>query len=224
MFSYEAIRLRRDAEKNLRNKRAEARKKAEEIAAHPETKIITKADIPAPWEYIENLYPRISSAIAQTKIFKNENTAFCKNVGIPPEAGGVFLVQACTIVICWTNDKFKDDVVICHEMLHYTSQLLGGHMVSRAFEEDFAYGKSVKYLTDHGYSKQWICEEYMLPYYWSMDISRSQRRLRRQLNSIEKEEARQRAMIKCNDIIDLEMKGGVWYPWPNDEPDRFDLI
>ena len=33
-------------------------------------------------------------------------------------------------------------------------------------EEDFAYGKSIPYLLDNGYSEEWIVKEYMWPFYF----------------------------------------------------------
>ena len=212
---YEAIRRRREAEGHMRSSDAETGEKIAAIAAHPETKIIKRQDLSSPWEYVEDLFPRIAPAIARTNIFKNENTAFCKNIGIPSEAGGIFLIRASTILICWNEDRFKDDVVVCHEMLHYASQLLGGSMKSVDAEENFAFSKSINYLISRGYTKEWIRDEYMLPYYWSREY--------RNDPSLGKEDAKTKAMNICDGIIAQEMYG-IRYEQDCGCEDRFDTI
>lgn len=174
----------------------DAKRKVQEIAAHPETVIVRREQMPGPWEYVESLFPRIAPVVSETIIYKNENTAFCRNIGVPAEAAGLFFVNASAILLCWNDSKFKDDVIICHEMLHYASRLLGGRMESVAVEEDFAYMKSIRYLNSQGYSDAWIAGEYMLPYYmgreWSKDRS-------------DKEQAKARALSLCEKMVSAEL-------------------
>lgn len=224
MHSYEAICKRREAEEEYSKSVEEAKEALEKLSKHPETKIITRGDHPFAWRYVEDMFPRIAQSIQEMKVYKNENTAFCKKIKVPPHAGGIFFIRSSTILICWTKEKFADDVIICHEMLHYAAQLLnGGRMGTEAIEEDFAYSKSIKYLNLRGFSDDWIAKEYMLPYYSSKEINLTQEKLARPLTRKEREEAKERAIAHCKAVIDLELRNKEPEP-PPPEVDRFDLI
>lgn len=216
---YDHLRRRREYEESLRQNNEAAKEKIAEIAKHPETKLIRRDDMPDPWVFVEQLFPRIAPTIATTVVYKNENTAFCKNIGVPPEAGGLFFIKASAILLCYNKEKFKDDVVICHEMLHYASQLLGGKMQTSNIEEDFAYFKSIPYLSLHGYSDKWIAEQYMLPHYWG----REYHRLAKEGAKDAKEKGRELGLEICFKAIEAELRGPV-VPKDNDNEDRFDVI
>lgn len=214
---YDAVKSRRKFEEQLRDNGDEAKAKIADIAAHPETVVITRDTLPEPWIYVEDLFPRVAPALTNLKIYKNENTAFCRNIGVPASAGGLFFIKASAILICWSDDKFEDDVVVCHEMLHYTSQLLGGHMRFSDVEEDFAYSKSIAFLRERGYSEQWIAEEYMLPYYWGREWRKFK------MDPLQKDAARADAIRVCKAIVEAELRGQK-EPEETDDPDRFDVI
>ena len=91
---YDAIRRRRAYEAMLRDNGEETKKKMVEVAAHPETTTISREQMPDPWLYVERMFPRIAGVIAQTKVLKNDNTAFLKNMGFPEAAGGLFFPKA----------------------------------------------------------------------------------------------------------------------------------
>lgn len=220
---YDAIRKRREFEAHLRDNGDESKKKVVEVAAHPETLILTRDHMPDPWVYVERLFPRIAGNIAGTKVYKNNNTAFLKNLGFPEAAGGLFFPKASTILICWSRDKFKDDVIVCHEMLHYADQLLGGTMRSREADENFAYHNSIKYLELRGYMPKWIAEEYMLPYYWGLEVARLKKKQGESITDAEEEKAKADAIFKCMTVIEGELYGK--HPeTPQEDQDRFDLI
>lgn len=184
-----------------------------EVSSHPETIVVRRQDMPAPWAYIEDMFPSIAPIISKTIVYKNENTAFCRKIGIPDGVGGLFFIGAGAILICWTKEKVKDDVVICHEMLHYASQLLGGRMQCREAEENFAYSKSILYLVANGYSEDWIMKEYMLPYYLGMVLAKNRNQ----------EQARLEAIETCRNMISFEL-GRPLETCDTEEVDRFDDI
>lgn len=220
---YDAIRRRREFEEQLRDKGDESKKKIHEVAAHPETVILLREKMPDPWVYVEELFPRIAKTISETKVYKNDNTAFLKNLGFPEAAGGLFFPKASAILICWSRDKFRDDVIVCHEMLHYADQLLGGTMKSREADENFAYYNSIKYLDLHNYTSKWIAEEYMLPYYWGLEVARLKKKPEESLTEAEEQRAKETAIAKCMQAIEAELYGKHPEIIEEDQ-DRFDLI
>jgi len=220
---YDLIRNRREFEAKLRDNGDESKKKIKEVAAHPETTMILREKMPDPWVYVEALFPRIATVISKTQVYKNDNTAFLKNLGFPEAAGGLFFPKASAILICWNRDKIKDDVIICHEMLHYADQLLGGTMKDRNADENFAYHNSIKYLELHGYKPEWIAGEYMLPYYWGLEMSKLRKKPEEPPSKEEEETAKKAAMAKCLAVIDSELYGKHPEIQVEDQ-DRFDLI
>lgn len=168
---HEAIRAKRDAGRSSREKKGELEEKVRKIASHRETRTISRKDMPEPWAYIENKFPRLANVLSKTTIYKNANTAFCKKLGIPPDAGGVFVPAVSAVLVCYAR-KIPDEAVVVHEMLHYCSQLMGSRFVNADEEEDFAYLESIPYLAQRGYGRHWIAESYLLPYYTSREVEK----------------------------------------------------
>jgi hypothetical protein len=187
---------------------ARALRMAAEIRAHPETKELGRGDLLRAYEYAEGLFPSAAPAISALRVLKNENTAFCRNIGVPRGAGGIFLIEASAILVC--HNPFPDDVVVVHEMLHFVSQVLGSRFANAASEEDFAYIKSIPYLTGIGWSREKIRDEYMLPYYLGLELAMSGGRTAEQ-----RDEAKSLAIAKCEAILSSETGGG-----PADVPRR----
>ncbi len=224
MRTYEAVQKRREAEKKYQDSIEKQKEYVRKIKEHPETIVITRDNLPAPWIYVEEMFPRIASSIADMIVYKNENTAFYKKIDVPAGVGGLFFIRASSILICWTKEKFTDDVIACHELLHYAGQLLnGGPMGTEAIEESFAYSKSVKYLNLHGYSDQWIIDEYMMPYWSGFERRLEEKELGRALTKTEMERNKGKAAARCRGIIDFELRKTEAKP-ASDEFDRFDLI
>lgn len=208
----EALRKRRELEKQLKERASLAREKAEQIAKHRETVLLSRDDHPEAWKFIEEMFPRLSTVISQTKVYANKNTYFCEKVGIPPNAGGLFIIKASAIVLC--HSKCPDDIVIVHELLHYCSQLMGSRFRNEGFEEDFAYQTSIPYIAQRGYSEDWIAEKYLLPYYWSREQEALLRKKRAakgkpppKLTLSEKYKAKDLALEKCKSIVHRKLHG-----------------
>jgi hypothetical protein len=87
---------------------------------------------------------------------------FLSKIGYPASAAGLF-VPPCNIIV--SRSSFSIDVIVVHELLHYASKLCGSRGRNVALEEEIAYNKSVPYLLDRGYSTEWICQHYLLPYF-----------------------------------------------------------
>lgn len=199
----EALKKRREIELELKRRAEDARKKAKQIIEHPETVVLLRDKFPEAWEYVEQSFPRLAERIRHTKVYKNENTYFCKKLGIPKEAGGLFIIKASMVLICY--GKFSDDVVIVHELLHFISQLIGSRFVNQDHEEDFAYTNSIPYLATR-YDEEWIVNKYMLPYYWG----REQVALGRKPTLAEKESTKLIAIEKCKLLIKNSLKNNTY--------------
>jgi hypothetical protein len=220
MSRQECVKRRRAYEQQLRS---DAKKSAEALAKikkHFDTQPLGRESYPEAWGYVESLFPSLSEKIRNTKVYKNENTAFCASIGVPKEAGGLFFIKTGAILICWTR-SFKDDVVIVHEMLHYCSQLLGSRFGNRNIEEDFAYLKSIRYLLSKGYDEKFIQEQYMLPHYLTNEYAD----LGHKPSLAERDECRERALARIKALYDQELNP----PPPEaeeeeDDLDRFDFI
>ncbi len=219
------VRLRRAYEQQLRD---DAKKSAEvlgKIQQHFDTKRLGRDSYPDAWEYVENYFVALAPKIRNTIVYKNDNTAFCAKINVPKEAGGLFFIKTGAILICYTRG-FKDDVVIVHEMLHYCSQLLGSRFRNRNIEEDFAYLKSIRYLLSKGYDEKFIQEKYMLPHYFTFEMSKIS--TGKPLSGTERAECRERAIQKVKALYDQElldpMDLGGEPPEDDDDLDRFDFI
>lgn len=204
--------------------RAKAKESAlkivEQIKQHPETRLLVRGEIPHAWQYVEESFPSVANRVKATVVYKNDNTAFCKKVGIPQGAGGLFFIPASTLLVCH-NPVFGDDVVVVHEMLHYVSQLLGGSMRNERLEEDFAYSKSIRYLLSRGYTEDWIVEKYLLPYYHGYEVHQLRSSRARPLAS-EMAAAKEAAIARCRRIVAAET-GQAPEPPPKTRTSRFDF-
>ncbi len=229
MNRYEYVRQRRAYEQQLRDDAKKSAEVLDRIKKHFDTTLLGRETYPEAWQYVENLFPGISDKIRNTKVYKNENTAFCSKIGLPKEAGGLFFIKTSAILICWTR-SFKDDVVIVHEMLHYCSQLLGSRFQNRLVEEDFAYLKSIRYLLSKGYDEKFIQEKYMLPHYFTHEMSKaSQASGGGRLTPAQRAECRDLALGRVKSLYDQEladpyMPTVVPEAEDDEELDRFDFI
>jgi len=209
---YEAIRARR-----LREAKLKEGDKWKEILAlirgHPETRVMGREQLLPAYSFVERMFPAVAPAIRSMVVYKNDNTAFCRRIGIPKEAGGAFLVRASAILICYTglmSAPVPDDVVVVHEMLHYVAQLMGSRFTSSVSEEDFAYAKAIPYLLEQGAKEDWIRQRYLLPYYWSLEMLKCIREQHGPVQeSLYKELARKVALERCEMMIRQEKDGSV---------------
>jgi hypothetical protein len=155
--------------------------------------------------------------LSSTRILKNDNTAFCRNIGIPVGAGGLYVKPSSTILVLYS--KFPDDIVIVHELLHLVSRMLGGEG-STIVEEDFAYGQSLPYVLGRG-DRDWVLHKYLMPYYVGYVIKK------KKLDSASAKgmrEAKKLAEEHCNRMIEAAL--GIM-PTPsmsNDLLDGFDYL
>lgn len=202
----EALRRRAEAREDAKGRVRASNEKVEKIASHRETVVLTREDHPEAWEYVEEAFPRLAQRIRETTVYRNENTYFCKKIGIPPSAGGLFIIKASAILVCY-NRKLEDDVVIVHEMLHYASQLMGSRFRHEDEEEDFAYLRSIPYLARR-YGRDWIAGTYLLPYYWSRERRDEEKARNRRLTPKEDSECRARALDKCKSLVDKTLGEG----------------
>jgi hypothetical protein len=212
MRLYEATRLRREREIAIRGRGLHM---VEEIRGHPETKEMGRDKLIGAYEYVESLFPSAAPAVSAMRVLKNENTAFCRRLGVPPGAGGLFLVDASSILVCY--NQFPDDVVVVHEMLHFVSQVLGSRFRNERAEEDFAYSKSIPYLVGIGWARERIRDEYLMPYYLGLELSKIARRP----PASSMDEAREAARLTCCAIVSSELGDGPKAP-PARRPSRFD--
>jgi hypothetical protein len=146
---------------------AKAKKMMGVVRTHGNTKRVVREELVRPYEFVEGMFPSVAKVIAQTRIYKNTNTAMLTRLGLR-HAGGVYIRFANSILICYTT-TFPDDVVAVHELLHAASDLMGASLKALPEqEENFAYSRSVPYLLARGYNQEWIITKYMWPYYMGL--------------------------------------------------------
>lgn len=222
---YEHLRLKREREEAERSANSLWNERIAKLAAHPETKLLVKENHPKAWAYVEQMFPLIAELISNTKIYKNTNTAFCDKIGVPRGAGGLFVKPASAILVCWNKDRIPDDVVIVHEMLHFSSQLLGSRMASEEVEEYFAYVKSIPYLISRGFDKKWIAEEYLFHYHYGKVLNETAKKLGKEVHKLgmgDRAMAKEETIRRTMGIIDDEL--GVKKEQDDVNEDRFDFL
>lgn len=188
----------------------------EQIKAHSQTRILARDDLPGAYAYVEGLFPSCADAVSKTPIYKNDNTAFFPRIGLP-SAGGMYIRPVGAVVICYAK-QFSDDVVAVHELLHCVHALLGSQAASERQEEDFAYGKSIPYLLDNGYSEKWVVEEYMWPFYFGEAHARNP--------TMDPEGVEKQCRLTCTKMVKFG-HGGVDRDVGKERPpreDRFGLL
>jgi hypothetical protein len=205
-----------------RGAREDALKVVERIRDHPDTRVLSREALLPAWLYVEGLFPSVANKVGLTSVYKNDNTAFCKKIGIPCGVGGMFFISASTLLVCH-NTVFGDDVIVVHEMLHYVSQLLGGAMKNRRLEEDFAYSNSINYLLSNGYDEKTTQEKYLLPYYHGYEVNEWSRWHKGRPPASVVATAREKAMERCRSMI-LSATGRQAPKPPEARPGRFDYI
>jgi hypothetical protein len=188
----------------------EWRRRFDELVAHRETEELPRNCHMEVWEYVEKMFPRISTTLAEVKIYRNTNTAFCRRVGFPPQAGGLFVRPVGAIAVFY-NRKIPDDVVVLHELLHAAAQMLGP-MRGSEFEEGFAYERSLPYLLER-YDRDWVATNYLMPYYSTRVRDRDYGGRRPELRR-DREELHRKAMEFCNSLIDSALQA------PDDDDDE----
>lgn len=176
------------------------------IKNHQETVLLKKEGLPEPWEYVEGRYPRIAKNIAQTVVYQNENRAFCRRIGIPEGVGGLFVVPASTVLLFYRR-RVPAEVVIVHELLHFTSQLLGRNFTDEDFEEDFAYFESLPYLVSRGYTREWLADTYLYPFYAQKMAREYEERQGKALSASSRKSVFRDAKICCKRMVDKFLDG-----------------
>lgn len=225
---YEIMRLRREREGKYREEVRKGEQNLVKIQGHPETTLITKETMPDAFQFVEDLLPGVAPTIAITKIYRNTNTAFAKKVGIPEYAGGVYFPALGSIVICWNRDNLREDCVVVHELLHYASHLMGSRMRNEGSEEYFAYTKSIPFLISKGYSREFVAEKYLLPFFQnrkvqefmrSKGLTHSNMIKRGEMEELKKETIAANMLI-IKEVLDGEVKRDL----ETDDADSFEFI
>ena len=131
-------------------------------------------DFKESYDYADNLFPR---AKAKDAIIYKVASKDLEKMGYG-EAGGFYDSVTKIIVIAgvrhaspnidkryFISVKVSNDEVIVHELCHYCYVSLGRSSVSMEMQEEFAYGWSVGYLRQKGYSDEYIIKYNFLPYF-----------------------------------------------------------
>ena len=170
----------------------------EEMKTHPQTQAFKYPEFKEVYDFISGLYPLLKTAIEAITIYKNPNKGYCKkDLKIPASAGGAFFIQHKVIII--TKSHIPDELIACHEMLHYASRLMGCSFNSYHYEEEFALGKSIPYILSKGYGEEWIVKWYLAPYYESYELQKAGNPIKDSpgyKNAISRAEVRAKNLIK----------------------------
>jgi hypothetical protein len=166
--------------RDVRQKHAEqysftqkAIKKIREIAL----KKIQYPEYSEAYEYVDNLFP---SANVKDVIIHKVASRDLEKLGMRGVEG--FYDPVTQIVVIsgshssrYQGNKFykveakiEKDEVIVHELCHYSYYAMGHRSISSQMREEFAYGWSLGYLRQKGYSDEYIIKYNYLPYLMSI--------------------------------------------------------
>ena len=141
---------------------------------HLNTKSFTYNDYKEAYDYVDNLFPE--SNVKEITVYKAPSTLMYK-YGFGG-AGGFYNKTYKVIIFSGkkktpkksysdrfsVSAKLNPDEVIVHELLHYCYFEEGKSSGSTALQEEFAYGWSIGYLRDKGYTDEEIIRDNFMPF------------------------------------------------------------
>ncbi|KKL46025.1 hypothetical protein LCGC14_2349720, partial [marine sediment metagenome] len=146
------------------------RKNIDKIRNNINTKKINYPEFKECFDYVDNLFPRVN--VKSVTLYK-PSPKLMQKLGFG-HAGG-FYDRVSKIVVftrfmssIGTRDRYSikakltQDEVIVHELCHYSYFEEGKSSVSQELNEEFAYGWSIGYLRQKGYSDEDIVDKNFL--------------------------------------------------------------
>jgi hypothetical protein len=209
-----------DIQKHNVNKRQQIKQISEELfeKVNPQHK---KA-----FDYVYSLFPDVD--VRNVTIYQCNLSRFKKILG--KTANGFYLIYQKVVIIsddckefCNTNQikdvQYTTDEVIVHELIHFVSHS-GGMMSSELLEEELAYGNSIGYFRQKGYSDDDIINK-KLTVYLSMVIPKDIKNKIIYDSLIEKKysakeyesftlDKKKRILKSINDTLDKNMKKEIY--------------
>ena len=164
--------LRKDAKKQY-GSTIKNIKKIKDIAL----KIIKYPEHKEAYDYVDDLFPRVK--VKEVSVYK----VAAKDLAKMGYAGaeGFYDSISKAIVVCGARKltqpenkryrilaKIERDEVIVHELCHYCYFFEGKRSISSEMREEFAYGWSIGYLRQKGYTDEQIVKYNFLPYLVSL--------------------------------------------------------
>ena len=125
------------------------------------------------YDYVDDLFPRVK--VKEIKIYKVAAAALAK-MGFGGAEGFYDTVSKIVVVCgarrtktpidksCYICAKIERDEVIVHELCHYCYGFEGQRSMSSEIREEFAYGWSMPYLRQKGYTDEEIIKYNFLPH------------------------------------------------------------
>ena len=173
----QAEKTRNQREKRDRQTASHAKhlKSMEKIRKSPNTKLIRYEDYPEAFDYVDNLFP--GSNVKEVVLYK-VSPRLLEVLGYGG-AGGFYDRCSKEIVIAAyapinsrsparydmsIKAKLKKDEVVAHELCHYCFVEEGGSSSSREIWEEFAYGWTLGYLRNKGYTDEQIIKWNYYPF------------------------------------------------------------
>lgn len=154
-------------------------------------KKIMYPDYKEAYDYVDNLFPRVN--VKEVVIYKVSSKDLAK-MGYGGAEGFYHRVSK-VVVVCGTRGntqpidkrfmvkaKIERDEVIVHELCHYCYAFEGQSSVSREMVEEFAYGYSVGYLRQKGYTDEQIVKYNFLPYLVNVSCDKARNNVMAQNN------------------------------------------
>ena len=136
-------------------------------------KLIEYPEYKEAFEYVDNLFPRVK--VKDVSIYKVASRDLAK-MGYGGAEGFYDRISK-IIVVCGARKpmtnidkryqvtaKIERDEVIVHELNHYCYYAEGMRSISSEMREEFAYGWSIGYLRQKGYTDEQIVKYNFLPY------------------------------------------------------------
>lgn len=173
-------------------------KNLNKIINHDSTELVKYPDYPKAFDYVSELFPNIG--IKDIKIFQVSKSILSKyGLGF---CGGFYDKIGKNIFVCKNEDSdfakdgtsiwsrisssITEDEVIVHELLHYCFDY-NGKKIDINLEEEFAYGNSLKYLLDKGYTEDEVIKNNYYPYLVDRNRSKIIKSIVKNISKLEKD-------------------------------------
>jgi len=161
LHSYEAMLERDKAKRETKDRIHQLRV---EVGGHVNTRLMTIKDLPEPYAFVMEKFPEVADLIKDIKLYKNDNTALWKRLGLEMVAG-LYIRPLSTVLIMY-SPKVPDDVIAVHELLHCAHDKL--HLAEDVFaNETMTFRASIPYIAKR-YDEAWIVENYLFPFYYGV--------------------------------------------------------
>lgn len=133
-----------------------------EVMTHVNTSLLDIRSLPDPYHFVMEYYPQVADLIREIKIYKNDNTALWRRLGLSGAAG--LYIRPLSMVLIMYSPTVPDDVVAVHELIHCANDKLHLAANDQFAQETMTFRASIPYLAKK-HKSDWIVKNYLYPFY-----------------------------------------------------------